>query len=288
MSWTGPLDAPLSARVAALTPSLQRSERLVVDQITADLAGAVECTAQQLADQIGVGRASVVRTARTLGYEGYPQMRVALARELSFDDGSETEPVGEVGAAESVRASMLHFARTLPRVASALSPEAVDEIVTALDQAHRVVIAASGLSVPLGLGAAMRLSAADRPAEFLPDSLSQQIAARHLDSRSVCLVISGSGANPASLDVAAEAHRAGARVLALTSFASAPLVEVADAVLVVPTVHDSFSDELRLTSRAALTLVLESVVELLVVRRGEQGSRARDSVLSLLGERITE
>lgn len=56
----------------------------------------------------------------------------------------------------------------------------------------------------------------------------------------------------------------------------------------MPTVHDSFSDELRLTSRAALTLVLESVVELLVIRRGEQGSRTRASVLSLLGEHLTE
>ncbi|AXK45890.1 MurR/RpiR family transcriptional regulator [Brachybacterium saurashtrense] len=288
MPWTGPPEAPLSTRVAALAPAMQRSERLVAEAITADLPAAVECTAQQLAERIGVGRASVVRTARTLGYEGYPQMRVALARELSFDEGAEAEPAGEAGSADAVRAAVLRFSRTLPRVASALSPDAVDTVVAALDEAPRVVIAASGLSVPLALGAAMRLSAADRPAEFLPDALSQQIAARHLDSRSVCLVISGSGANPASLDVAGEARRAGARVLALTSFAHAPLVEVAEAALVVPTMHDSFSDELRLTSRTAMTLVLEAVVELLIVRRGERGARARDSVLSLLGERLTE
>lgn len=285
MSWTGPADAPLTARVAALGPSFHPSERLVVDRITADLAGAVDCTAQQLAEQVGVGRASVVRTARALGYDGYPQMRVALARELSFDEADEQDAEGGVG---SVRSSILRFARTLPRVTAALSEEAVDEVVAALDEADRVVIAASGLSVPLGLSAAMRLSAADRPVEFLPDALSQLIAARRLREGSVCLVISGSGANPASLDVAAEARRAGARVLALTSFASAPLVELADTALVVPTVHESFSDELRQTSRVALTLVLESVVELLVARRGAQGREARASLMALLGERISE
>lgn len=288
MSWTGPADAPLSARIGALAPSLQPSERLVVDRITADLAGAVECTAQQLADQVGVGRASVIRTARTLGYEGYPQMRVALARELSFEAADGEQPDEETGSAGAVRGSVLRFARTLPSVTAALSDEAVDAFVTALDEASRVVIAASGLSVPLGLSAAMRLGAADRPAEFLPDPLSQQIAARRLDPRSVCLVISGSGANPSSLDVAAEARRSGARVLALTSFTAAPLVDLADVALVVPTVHGSFSDELRQTSRAALTLVLEAVVELLVERRGERGQEARAAVMSLLGDRISE
>ncbi|MFC7375129.1 MULTISPECIES: MurR/RpiR family transcriptional regulator [unclassified Brachybacterium] len=288
MTWTGPADAPLSARIAALAPSFQRTERLVVDRITADLAGAVECTAQQLADQVGVGRASVIRTARTLGYEGYPQMRVALARELSFDEADGTGAADGAGEAGAVRASILRFAKTLPRVTSALSDETVDEFVTALDGAYRVVIAAAGLSVPLGLSAAMRLSSVDRPAEFIPDPLSQLISARRLGPDSVCLVISGSGANPSSLDVATEARASGATVLALTSFTSAPLTELADVALVVPTVHESFSDELMQTSRVALTLVLEAVIELLVARRGEQGQQARDSVMSLLGQRISE
>ena len=84
MTWNGPADAPPSVRIAALAPSLQPSERRVADLIAADLAAAVERTAQQLADEVGVGRASVIRTAQTLGYEGFPQLRVALARELAF------------------------------------------------------------------------------------------------------------------------------------------------------------------------------------------------------------
>ncbi len=58
--------------------------------------------------------------------------------------------------------------------------QAVVDFVTALDEADRVVIAANGLSAPLGLDAAMRLGAAGRPAEYMPDTLAQQIAARQL------------------------------------------------------------------------------------------------------------
>mgnify|MGYP001148992149 FL=1 len=270
MSWTGPSDAPPSVRIAALAPSLQPSERRVADTIAADLAGSVECTAQQLADLVGVGRASVVRTARTLGYEGYPQLRVAVARELAFTPAPADED-GDGTAVGALRAGIDAFARSLPRVTAALTEEAVTGFVTALDEADRVVIAASGLSTPLGLDVAMRLGSAGRPCEFLPDTLAQQIAARQLSAGSVCLALSGSGTSRPTLAAATAARGAGARVLAVTSFAHAPLVALADVALVVPPVTGTFRDELLHTSRAALGLVLEHLVELLVDRRSALG-----------------
>ena len=42
VTWTGPADAPPTARIAALAPSLQPSERRVAEAIAADVAGAVE------------------------------------------------------------------------------------------------------------------------------------------------------------------------------------------------------------------------------------------------------
>src|SRR5699024_4252700 len=158
--------------------------------------------------------------------------------------------------------------------------EAVDDFVAALDDAHRVVVVAAGLSAPAGLDAAMRLSAAGRPAEYLPDTLAQQIAARSLEPGSVCLVLSGSGATEASVDAADAARTAGATVLAMTSFARAPLVARADTALVIPPVGESFRNELLHTSRAGLALVLESLVHVLVARRGSRGRNARSVALS--------
>ncbi|HBS74089.1 MAG TPA: MurR/RpiR family transcriptional regulator, partial [Microbacterium sp.] len=83
MTWVGSSDAPPSARVAALAPSMQPSERRVAEAIAADIESAIDRSAQELAEAVGVGRATVIRTAQTLGYDGYPQLRVALARELA-------------------------------------------------------------------------------------------------------------------------------------------------------------------------------------------------------------
>ena len=282
MAWNGAAEAPPSVRISALAHSFQPSERRVADAIVADPAGAVECTAQQLADQVGVGRASVIRTAQTLGYEGYPQLRVALARDLEFTSRSQA-PTDDGTAVGTLQGALEEFGRSLPRVTAALTEEALVAFVTALDEADRVVISANGLSAPLGLDAAMRLGAAGRPAEYLPDTMAQQIAARQLSPQSVCLLISGSGVNRTTLAVAGAAREAGARLLALTSFSNSPLVALADTVLVIPPVTDSFRDELLHTSRAALTLVVEQLVALLVERRGDRAAHAHAAVLAVLG-----
>ena len=74
--------APPTARIAAVLSTLQPAERRVAERIVEASDAVVEWTAQELADRSGVGLATVVRTCQTVGYRGYPQLRVALAAEL--------------------------------------------------------------------------------------------------------------------------------------------------------------------------------------------------------------
>src|SRR5690625_946743 len=99
MRWRGDPVARVTARIAALSTSLQRSERRVVATVAENLSAAVECTAQELAARAGVGRASVIRTAQTLGYDGYPQMRVALAREMALAPSTSSSAESQIGRA---------------------------------------------------------------------------------------------------------------------------------------------------------------------------------------------
>ncbi|MGO1236726.1 MurR/RpiR family transcriptional regulator, partial [Microbacterium gubbeenense] len=283
--WSGAADAPLTVRIRALAPSLHAGELRVAEFIAADLASAVESTAQDVADQAGAGRATVVRTAQTLGYDGYPQLRVAAAQELSHLS-SPDESDGTLHGA--LRAAAERFAARIGDSVSAITEESLRAAITALDEAGRVLIVANGLSSPLGLDMQLRLTAAGRPAEILQDSLAQRIAARQLSSNDVCVIVSGSGANDASLAVMRSAREAGARVLAITSFSRSPLVEGSDAALVVPSTADSFQDELLHTSRVALMLVVESLMDALIAHRGERGREARDAVLRVLGTAISE
>lgn len=285
--WQGSAEAPPTARIAMLAPSMQPSERRVAESIAVDVDVSIERTAQEVADAVGVGRATVIRTAQTLGYDGYPQLRVALARERAT-----TGPVADGGADETMlgalRGAVDRFAARLAHTVSAVTEETLAAFVHEVDAAGRLLVAANGLSAPLGTDLAMRLTSAGRPAEYVADSLGQQITASQLGAGSACLVVSGSGVNRASVDVMSAARASGARVLAITSFPRSPVAELADVALVVAPINDSFRDELLHTSRAALMLVTESVVGLLVRARGESATAAQAATLSVLGQSLSE
>jgi DNA-binding MurR/RpiR family transcriptional regulator len=288
VTWAGAPDAPPSTRIVALLPSLPATERRVGEAVVADRAGTVERTAQELAEAVGVGRASVVRAAQAFGYDGYPQLRVALAREIALEQSSAPPADAGTSLTGAVHAATRRFAARLAHSMAALTEEALVDVVATLDRAERVLVVANGLSAPLGLDLQLRLTAAGRPAELLGDALAQQIAARQLGAASACVVLSGSGVNRATLDTVRAARAGGARVLALTSFARSPVAEGADVTLVVPPITDGFHDELVHTSRAALVLLVEQVVELLVAHRGERGRAARAAALSVLGDGLQD
>ncbi|MEV8339502.1 MurR/RpiR family transcriptional regulator [Leucobacter sp. NPDC077196] len=314
-TWQGSPDARPSVRIASLAPALQRTERRVVEAIAADRDRAVECTAQALAEWVGVGRTTVIRAAQSLGYDGYPQLRVALVQELALEgavaSGAAGAGGGSIGGAEragdlgrapgsgsggagdatilgTLRTRIAQLAARLDDTVAVLTPEAVDAFVHALDTAERLLVVANGLSSPLGLDFAMRLNSAGRSVEQFADPMAQQIAARQLGAGSVCVVFSGSGANRATLEAMGAARRSGARVIAVTSFARSAVEKLADVVLVVPPVGGSFHDELIHTSRAALMLVTEHLVDAFVEVRGDRGREARSAVLTVLADALEE
>jgi len=68
----------LTARIRRYSPKLSRGQRKVVDFFTGRSEQAVFLTSLKMAREVGVSEATVVRTARALGFSGYPQFREAF------------------------------------------------------------------------------------------------------------------------------------------------------------------------------------------------------------------
>lgn len=74
-----PAPAALAAKVRTLAPSMTRSMQRVAEAVAGDPAGCAALTVTGLAELTGTSEATVVRTARLLGYPGYRDLRLALA-----------------------------------------------------------------------------------------------------------------------------------------------------------------------------------------------------------------
>lgn len=213
-------------------PSLQPIEQRVAQSILEDMDFVLHATADQLAAKVGTSRTSVIRTAQALGYDGYQQLRVALTQEIAQRPrqlpGVDSTYVGRMSAEIASFSNYLHGLTTL------LNEKELTTTVESLVGAKRVLIVGNGLSAPLAQTMALRLTSIGRPAEFVGEATGQHIAATQLDSECVCLVVSGSGSTTLTLKAATAAHASGAAIIALTSFTSSPLADLATYTLVIP------------------------------------------------------
>jgi 6-phospho-3-hexuloisomerase len=122
--------------------------------------------------------------------------------------------------------------RDLAEVTAILTaiPEASAEVlVTAILAAPRVYVLGLGRSGLIGRMFAMRLMQIGREAHVVGDVTTPAIAQGDL-----LIALSGSGRTETVLHLARKAQGYGARVLAITADAAAPLAELADLAVIVP------------------------------------------------------
>ncbi|TKR22682.1 MurR/RpiR family transcriptional regulator [Cellulomonas hominis] len=272
-------------RIATALPTVLASERRVLEEVLHQPERVVESTAQEVADRVGVGRSTVVRACQAIGYRGYPQLRVALAAELAHRDAEVDYGSSALGR---LRADIAALAAALPQMTAVLDEDTVERAVGVLTGSRRLLVLANGLSAPLATDMAMRLTAVGRPADFVADSIGQQIAARGLVPGDGCVVLSGSGASEATLKVARAARQGGAAVVAVTSFRGSPLGELADLELVVAPAATTFQHELERTSRIALAVLVESLVGVVAARTGAVAQATHDRVLDILSDNLAD
>lgn len=265
-------DVPFAMRLPMVMPTLLKSEAAVAAFFAESPDAVVDFTAQEVADAAGVSRATVIRTCQSLGYRGYPQLRVGLARELSRDEVVVRPAEGALG---TIQAMLDEVARSVPFIASALSDETLDAVVDRLLGARRIVCAANGFSGAVALDLAMRLAAMGVPAEFVADSLAQQFTAAQLSADDCCFLVSATGQNELTLRTAELARNAGATVIALTSSPRSELAARADLTVVAAPIADSFRQELEQTSRIAQVVLVEALVRLVIERMGDGEAASR-------------
>lgn len=271
------------ARIQSLLPTLQPSERRVAEAFLARPDWAIEASSQEVGTAAGVSRATVVRTCQRLGFAGYPQLRVLLARDLGIDR-SAAVAAAEPGLREFYRT----VADSLDVMTALLDDESVDRAVRILAGARRIIVAGNGLSAPVAAEAAMRLTAIGQPADAPPDHMTQQIQARLLTADDACLIVSGSGATDTSLRVAEAAAAAGAPVVVLTSFGRTPLAEHATVTLVTGMRQTSFTDEITTSVRVPQTLLVNALVQTIAARYPDVAASARARLLDVIGGALVE
>ncbi len=265
-----PLQLPLE-RLGAEALELPPAERRAADVLLARFDHLDGETTASIAKVANVDPATVVRTSRRLGFEGFEALKLAAARASGAKQSNPNadDTAGLTEEARLVRRSMLGDAQHIAAAADSIDAETLAEVAIKLVAADSAVFSAVGGSGTLLGLAALRFLALGVRVGWYPDSQAQLIAARQLEGSGAVLALSRSGRTPEVLAVARAAKERGADVSVITSARKSPLAALADRVVVIA--PDALSDDERYVSRAVDAAVLNALEALAYRLRLDSG-----------------
>jgi DNA-binding MurR/RpiR family transcriptional regulator len=279
----GPPGAGLAV-IRSLYPSLTKAERKVADVVLEGNQQTVYGSITDLAERAGVGETSVLRFCRHVGYRGFQDFKLALARELTAS-AAEAPGQGSREQASLYERVTRRNTKLLEETASLLSEESLDQATRLLIDAKGLIFFGVGSSGMTAESARHRFLRVGMPVEAVSEGHLAAVKASLLGTGDVAVVITVSGSTIDAVDVARIAKEGGATVVCITSHARSPVTRFADLVLLGASREgpdEGSSLHSKIVQLHVLDLLFESVLESLGDRGRELLRKTAESVSTKL------
>lgn len=272
------------ARVRGIRGSLVPSEARVATQVIEEPGEVIHRSVVEVAEAASTSTTTVMRFCRQLGFKGFQDFKIALAQDTIPPLRRLQEDVAEDDTdPEILRKIVAAATDAVSGAARLIEDETYAEAVDLLASAERILVVGVGSSAPVAQDVAYRLLTTGLRAEAPPDVHVQHVTARLLSQRDVCLAISHTGSTRETVATAEAAARAGAVVIAVTSFLHSPLTQIANLSLVSGSKETAFRVE-AMASRLAHLTVLDALLVSLAVRNRDRALDTQDVVGPILSE----
>jgi DNA-binding MurR/RpiR family transcriptional regulator len=252
-----PVKVPGSfVRLQGAYRTLRAAEQRVADFVLAHPDELIYLTVTELAERTNTSESTVVRLCQKIGYKGYQEFKIVLARDL-------VEPTAEIYAAiepgddlKTVKSKVFQAnAQALRDTIEVLDDEALQKAVTAIAGARRIEFYGVGGSAPLALDAYHKFLKLGLGALALSDGDLMAMSSSLLGEGDVAFGISHTGASRDVTDALSRAKKGGATTICITHRTGSPITKVSDIVLVTAAKQTAFRSDASSSRIAQLTII---------------------------------
>lgn len=261
-------------RFQSLTPA----EKRIADYILNNSSQVPQMSISQLADACSVAKSAVLRFCKSIGFTGYPALKLALSAEHAQNTVFNFTPYLDP---EDTSYSVLDkiFAanvKTLHSTAENMDRATLEAVVEAMEQARTIYIYGIGTSAALCNDFQYRLTQIGKIALCFTDVPSMNVSTLNVTPQDFVIGISHSGRTVPTIDAVRLSKERGAATACLTSFPHSPIVSACDLPLCI------YSDEVNypieaLSSRIAHISVMDTITVALSSRHYEETVRRAQS-----------
>ena len=240
-------------------PNLKGATRKVAQFVLHVPQETINLSITEMASRVGVSEASIVRFAQSLGFSGFHALKIRLAEDIVSPMSIVHEDLMPDDDPDvAVQKAMMVGLRSLEDTVSILDMSVLEAAITAICNSGRIVLFASGNSIPIAMDLDFRLTKIGLFSRFSIDPTMQEMYAALTSRDHAAVGISHTGSSKDTVHCLELAREHGATTICITNHSDSPLTRHSDFSLFTATRVSHFREE-RLNSSLAMLALTEAL-----------------------------
>ncbi|MFQ6067797.1 MAG: MurR/RpiR family transcriptional regulator, partial [bacterium] len=263
-------EGTLLARIRSIYPSLFSAEKRVADLILKQPQKVVYLPIGEVARRSGVAKSTVVRFCRSIGHNGYGELKISLAQDLVPDVKYIHRDIKSKDDSAAITEKVFHAnIEGLADSLKILDRKEMAKAIEALVNAKKVLFCGVGTSAPVAEEAYHRFLYLGIPCVFSGDPHLQIGLALSLTKQDVAVGVSHSGSTEDTLKPLKLAKENGATVICITNYINSPIAKLAD-IKLITSFREIIFRIAAMAARVAQLTIIEALYVNVAIRMKEK------------------
>jgi RpiR family transcriptional regulator, carbohydrate utilization regulator len=243
-------------RLNAAMSKLRDSEKKIVEFIQNNQEEIIHLSITEVSERSETSESSVVRLCKRLGYKGFQDMKIHLAKEVIEPVKQIHEVIEKDDNVRMIKKKVFQSnIQALYDSVEVCSDEQLEKAVQAIKEAGTIEFYGSGGSGTVALDAQHKLLKLGIKSYAYNDSVLQAMSASVLTEKDVVIGISHTGSSTDVLNAMKIAKEAGATLICITNSSKSPITTLSDIVLQTASNETMFRTDAIASRIAQLTII---------------------------------
>lgn len=229
-------------------PSLSKSERKVADYILSEKGNIIYETLLDISKKINVGEATILRCVRKIGFNGFQDLKLQIAK----DDKPEDEANHE-NFIDSISANMTN---TILNTKNVLDRNQLSLAIELIQNSSKLLFYGVGASGLAANEAQSRFIRMGKTGVSITDNHFQLMYSSACEETDVIVALSLSGHTKDIIESLTVAKKQNAKIIAITNYSLSPVAQLADCVLITAG-KENLLDGGSLTSKISQLYIID-------------------------------
>lgn len=237
-----------------------KKEKQIADEILKNADRVVYQSIKELAHECGTSESSIVRFCKLLGYSGFIELKLELAKS-AFESSGDTDTSSDGNMITSndedniTKALFSNISNFFHRITDAIDYKEIDNATDAILKSNLLFVSGYIYSGQIAYAFHERMNALGIPTFIAFEQVEMQRNVIMASKDTSYIFLSHSGASKQSIECAQLAKNRGAVIIVITTAAAAPLAKLADILIIIPTIGNSLTESYYPTELAFQTVL---------------------------------